>query len=300
MYLAVTSSGALERRKFGELSAKLNQKRVKMIAVSQLKFKNGIRLRPIALPVEHGGWGLLLEPLMLGLLVAPSLAGLFLSLSALAAFLTRHPLKLAATDRSRNRQSARTVIAERFALLYLCLGSLFFVAAVVNARGEFWLPLVLAAPMMMLQLIFDSRGRSRALVAELSGSIAIAAFASAIAISGGWQRNAAFVLWIIMAARSVPTILYLRARLRQLHHKPASPMVAILAHVIALAITIVLAQSKMAPWLAVAAVTLLLLRALNGVRKTEKRVTAKMLGIREFIYGAVLVFAVVVGFRLSF
>jgi hypothetical protein len=30
------------------------------------------RLRSVALPSEHGGWGLTLEPAVLGLLVAPS------------------------------------------------------------------------------------------------------------------------------------------------------------------------------------------------------------------------------------
>ena len=33
-----------------------------------------VRLKAIALPPEHGAWGFLLEPIVLGLLVAPSLA----------------------------------------------------------------------------------------------------------------------------------------------------------------------------------------------------------------------------------
>ncbi len=73
-----------------------------MIAASQVSGKiRRIRLRPIALPAEHGGWGLLFEPIVLGLLLAPSLAGLLLSVAATGAFLARHPFKLAigaATD----------------------------------------------------------------------------------------------------------------------------------------------------------------------------------------------------------
>ena len=34
--------------------------------------------RSVAIPTEHGGWGLTLEPVVLGLAVAPSLAGIAL------------------------------------------------------------------------------------------------------------------------------------------------------------------------------------------------------------------------------
>ena len=50
--------------------------------------------KAVALPAEHGGWGFLTEPVVLGLVLAPSAAGLCLALAALAAFLTRHPLRL--------------------------------------------------------------------------------------------------------------------------------------------------------------------------------------------------------------
>jgi hypothetical protein len=54
-----------------------------------------VRLRPIALPTEHGGWSLLAAPILLGLRLAPSAADAWLSLAALGAFLTRQPLELA-------------------------------------------------------------------------------------------------------------------------------------------------------------------------------------------------------------
>lgn len=34
-----------------------------------------VRLKSIALPVEHGGWLFVLEPVLLGLLVVPSAGG---------------------------------------------------------------------------------------------------------------------------------------------------------------------------------------------------------------------------------
>ena len=56
--------------------------------------------RTVAIPSEHGGWGLTLEPALLGLLVAWSGAGVCLALAALVGFLARTPLKLAMVDAS--------------------------------------------------------------------------------------------------------------------------------------------------------------------------------------------------------
>ena len=48
-----------------------------------------VRIRSIALPTEHGGWGFTLEPILLGLLVAPSAAAWEISAAALGIFLAR-------------------------------------------------------------------------------------------------------------------------------------------------------------------------------------------------------------------
>ena len=109
-----------------------------MIAASHLKASSrGIRIRPIALPVEHGGWGLLFEPIVLGLLLAPSLAGLFLSVGAMGAFLARHPFKLAVGDWRRGRRIPRTALAERFAVLYVCIATLGLAVAIKTAGVGF-------------------------------------------------------------------------------------------------------------------------------------------------------------------
>jgi YwiC-like protein len=255
----------------------------------------GIRLRPIALPVEHGGWGLLFEPIVLGLLLAPSLAGLFLSVGAIGAFLARHPFKVAVGDWRRNRRSARTALAERFAILYLGIATLALALAIKTGGVRLLLPLLLAAPIALVQLFNDSIGHSRALIAELAGSISMGAVATSIAISGGWPSAVAFGLWVILAARNVPTILYLRARLRILHCKPASPRVVIVAHLLAILIGCSLARAGLVPFLAVAALVILLLRAVLGFSKSDKRVTAKKLGLGELGFGAMTVFAVVLG-----
>ena len=45
-----------------------------------------VRLRSIALPTEHGGWGFTLEPILLGLLVAPTWAGFGLAVATAIGF----------------------------------------------------------------------------------------------------------------------------------------------------------------------------------------------------------------------
>ncbi|HSP63961.1 MAG TPA: YwiC-like family protein [Pyrinomonadaceae bacterium] len=265
-------------------------------APSHLKAETrGLRIRPVALPTEHGGWGLLFEPILLGLLLAPSLAGLFISIGAVAAFLSRHPFKLAIGDWRRGRRIPRTAPAERFAVFYVCIAAFGLALAIKTAGIGFLLPLLLAAPFTIVQLFYDSLGRSRSLIAELAGSISIGAVSAAIAIAGGWPRPAAFGLWVILAARTVPTILYLRARLRLLHHKPASPRMVIVMHLLAIPIVLGLARMGMAPFLSVAALVILLLRAVIGFSKPGKPMTAKKLGLRELGFGLMTVFAVVVG-----
>ena len=64
-------------------------------------------LRTVALPSEHGGWGLTLEPVLLGLLVAHSVSALCIGLAAVLAFLARTPLKLAVVDARRGRTLER-------------------------------------------------------------------------------------------------------------------------------------------------------------------------------------------------
>ncbi len=269
--------------------------RVRITAGQVTPVSGLVRIRPVALPVEHGGWGLLFEPIVLGLLLAPSLAGLFLSVAAMGAFLARHPFKLAVGDWRRNRRTSRTALAERFAILYFVMAILGLAVAITSGGGAFLLPLLFAAPIAVVQLFYDSMGRSRALIAELTGAISTGAVATAIAIAGGWPLPMAFGLWAILAARTVPTILYLRARLRLLHRKPASMRVVIIVHLLAILVVIGLARARMSPFLAVVALVILLVRAMMGFSRSGRGVTAKKLGLCELGFGAMTVFAVFLG-----
>ena len=88
--------------------------------------------RAVAVPPEHGGWGLTLEPVVLGLLARPGLPGLALGAAAFVAFLARTPLKVVLVDRRRGRWLARS----RLALQVLGVEAVVLVALVGAATAR--------------------------------------------------------------------------------------------------------------------------------------------------------------------
>jgi hypothetical protein len=256
-----------------------------------------ISIKAVALPAEHGGWALILEPIVLGLLVAPSLAGLLIGAGALACFLARHPIKLAIGDRRKHHVLKRTSFADRFALLYLTLAVVFFTFVVANTPKESLLPLVVAAPLVLVQLIYDGLGRSRRLMPEIAGALAVGSISSAIALAGGWPRATAYALWILVACRHVPTILYLRvvlSRRRQRQQATVNgPVIAV--QLLALLTVLVLFFFKIAPALAVVVSVILFVRAVIGLF-SQTALTPKRLGISEIVYGAFAVLTIGAGY----
>ena len=269
------------------------------VAVGAGRAACGVRLKTIALPVEHGGWGISLEPVLLGLLVAPSPAGLWLASATMGAFLARHPLKIVAGDRRRGRRFARTPVARRFVLLYGAVALAGFVLSVLTAPSYLFLwPLALAAPLASAQLFYDAAGRSRSLLPEVAGSVGMASVAAAVAIAGGVSLPVALGLWAVLAARVVPTILYVRARLTELHGKEAARWPALLAHALAFAVVAALATLKVAPWMAAALMLVLTARAAFGFARRWPA-TARRVGFSEIAFGALTVLAVAAGVRFG-
>lgn len=260
-----------------------------------------VKLKTIALPAEHGGWGFLLEPILLGLLVAPSWAGFMLGLGMFGMFLIRHPFKMAVTDRKRGKRYARTALAERFVIIYAAASLLSFACAVlIAADGAILVPLVLALPFMLIQLFFDLTNRSRSVIPELVGPAALAAVGTSIAIAGGWTLTAALPLWGVIVARAIPSVLYVRARLRLEHEKPTSPIPVIITHLLGIVGVMFLALFRAVPWLPVAALVVLLIRAALGLSERRESVPPKIIGFREMAYGLLVVIATAVGYRLMF
>jgi uncharacterized membrane protein YecN with MAPEG domain len=246
-------------------------------------------LRPVALPAEHGGWGFLLEPLLLGLLVAPSLGGACLALAAIGAFLVHQPLKILVGDRRRG---------QRFALLYAAIATLGLLGALALSGPAPLVPILLAVPLAMVLLVYDVQNESRHWLPELAAPLALGSTSTAIALAGGWPAGPAIVLWIILAARAVPSILYVRTRIRLGKNQPATPARAIAAQGIGLVLVAGLALANRAPWLAAIAMLILLVRAAWGLSLFRRSVPAKVVGFQEIAYGLLTVLLTAVGFGL--
>jgi hypothetical protein len=251
----------------------------------------------VALPVEHGGWGFLVEPVVLGLALAPSWAGACLALAALFAFLVRHPLRLALMDRRRAARYPRTAAAERLALGYLVLALVFLLLALLLARVALLGPLLLAAPAALLALVYDIRGRSREALPEAAGAVALGASTTAIGLAGGLASGPAFGAWILLGLRAVPAVLYVRARLRLDRRLPAGRGLALGAHGLAIGGAAALAVEAWGPWLAVVALALLLVRASLGLSSRRPRLRPRQLGLREMGWGLLTLMLLVVGYR---
>ncbi len=256
------------------------------------------RIKPVALPPEHGAWGFLLEPLLLGLLVAPSSAGILLALGVIGMFLVRHPAKIAIVDRQRGRRYARTRLAERFALAYGAVGSVCFGLAVLDAGVAILVPFALGVPLAGIAFAAYTQGRGRDLVPELAGAAALTLAVFSIALAGGATAGVGFALWVIIMARNLSSTLYVRARLRLEKSLPHSKVPAVGSHVAGVAATGVLAAFGYAPWLALVALLVLLARAAYGLSPYRQRVSAQTIGFLEIGYGLLTVLLTAAGYAL--
>lgn len=258
--------------------------------------------RTVALPTEHGGWGFTSEPVLLGMLVAPSPAGAWLGVAAFGAFLSRHPLKLVIGDLRRGRSFPRTIQAAQVAAGYLLVALVAMVAAWLTRSGDFWPALAAAAPFGLFTLVEDARGRSRALLPEIAGAVAMASLAPAIALAAGWAMPAALGLWLVLAARSLASIPYVRVMVLRSHLRPGAPepstWPAHAGSVVGLAAVTAAAATGIAPWLSVPALALLAVRGFTGLR--EEGIPARVLGWREIGFGLGTVALTALGTWLGF
>jgi len=233
-------------------------------------------IRPLAVPVEHGAWSFLLEPIALGLIIAPSGDGVLIGIGMLAVFLLRQPLKLMIRDWTRRRYP-RTALCEGLVAAYALAAAVTFGVAFSRAL----LPLLVAVPFGVAQFIYDYRNQNRTLISELCGAIASVPVVAAIVLAGGKPPALAGALAAIVLSRAVPAVLYVRSVLRG-----ESRALMITAHAIAVGVTAIFS------WTAALAAALLLARAIPPMRS----VRAQTVGMREIAWGAMFVVLCAVGF----
>lgn len=245
------------------------------------------RWRSVAIPNEHGGWGLTAEPVLLGLLLAPSIAGALLGLAAVLAFLVRTPLKLISIDLRHRRWLERSRLALGIAGVEVVVIAL-AAAVALSLAGPTWLvPVAVAAPLAAVEWWYDSRGRGRRLVPELVGAVGISAVAAAIVIAGDGSDRRAIGAWLVLAARAVGAIPFVRVQIARLRRGQGSARTSDAWQVAAVLIAATAAVVDAAVVLGALGVGVLAMLQTRWVRRPP--VPPKRLGVTQMVLGIALV-----------
>jgi hypothetical protein len=263
------------------------------MSVAQAERDVGVRAgwRAVAMPSEHGGWGLTLEPVLLGLVVAWSGAGVALGIAAFTAFLVRTPLKLVAVDLRRGRWLDRSRLALRIAIVELIVLASTVAAAVALAGWSWLAPVVVAGPLVAIELSFDIRSRGRRMVPELCGAIGITAVAASIVLAAGRSNSLAAGVWLVLAARAVGAIPFVRVQILRRGQAPVWQSDTAQAVSVALATAAVIAERR----LLLGLVGVVVLAAMQSVWARRAPIPAKQVGLRQMGLGLALVAVTAVG-----
>ncbi|MFN8052542.1 MAG: YwiC-like family protein [Acidimicrobiales bacterium] len=250
-------------------------------------------LRSVALPTEHGGWGLTLEPALLGLLVRWSAAGLCLAVVAFVAFLARTPLKVVLVDARRHRTLPRTRLARSVLAAEIVAMVLLVAGAVLLDASAFLAPLVLMAPLAGVDLWFAMRSRSRRLLPELAGAVAVGGVVAVVTLAGGADLRLAAACWLILAARSLSAVVTVRDLVGHLHGHSRHPGAVLAADVAALAVAG--AAAVVEPATVVGAIAVLVAIATQRLLDRRPAPRAVVIGIRQTMLGLGVVVATAIG-----
>lgn len=249
------------------------------------------------MPSEHGGWSLTAEPALLGLLVAWSWPGLALGVAAMVAFVARTPLKLVLVDRWRQRWLERTRLAVRIAAVELALFTALVTYAAVAGESRFWVPLAVAAPLVALELWYDMRSRGRLLIPELAGSIGIGSIAASIALADGAPLRLAWGLWLVIAARSLAAIPYVRTQILRTRHRPATLWPSDGAQLGATAASVLGWSLGLVPAAAAAIIAVVAGFNVVAVRLAPRRTV--VIGVQQMLFGIALIVTTAIAIHLT-
>ena len=268
-------------------------------ATLTLPVKSRIPAKSVALPVEHGAWGFLFEPLLAGLLIAPTVGGGFLSIMIVGAFLCRQPLKFVFGDLKSGKRLPRTAVATRWLVYFSAIAAFGLAGSLVTADPRAFIPLIISAPIAIYLIVQDASRKSREMVPELFAASVLSTSIASLSLAAGSGYLFAGAMWLTMTARLIPSVIYVRTRLRLEKKKEYSKVSSLATHVAAVTALAALYFVGLGSVLTIAIAGFLLVRSITGLSSARNKMTAKQLGVREVIYGVVYALSVVVGYYLS-
>ena len=268
-------------------------------SILSLPAKSRIPAKSVALPLEHGAWGFLFEPLFAGLLIAFSIGGLFIAILYVGVFLCRQPLKFVVGDLMNRKHLPRTAVAIRWLTYFSTIAAFGAFGVYFSAEPRSLIPLVLSAPIAIYLIFQDASRKSREMLSELLGASVLATSIGAISLAAGQSYLFAAAMWATMLARLIPSIIYVRNRLRLEKGKDFSVVWPLVSHVAALLFVAALMFYGLGSILTVAVAAFLSWRSFLGLTESRKRLTAKQLGVREVVFGVVYALSVVAGYYIG-
>jgi len=259
-----------------------------------LNIKNNIK--SVAFPREQGSWGFMLEPLILALLVAFTINGLLIALSAFIIFLSHQPVRAIANKKSHKEIK---LTASIIFIIYSSIAVILIFTAFLNMKLILFLPYFTALLLMTIYLLLELKGYGRLLAAELIAPVAVSLIAVCITLVNGWSVNFILAFWIILLSRSIQTTFYINAIVKIIKKQSASPLLTYTSGFLFLLIVTLNAFQHLSPYLAIAAVIILIIRSFVGFTSTNKKVNIKKIGILEFVYGIVFIILVAIGYNFG-
>jgi len=170
------------------------------------------------------------------------------------------------------------------------------IGAFITTQGPFLVPALLAAPFALVALRADAHSRNHALLAELSGAIAMSATVAVITVSSGWDLLPSLGLWLVLASRDVAAIVLVRGQVRRSKGKSVATTRIYLVQIGSI-ITIALAAALgIVPWLSVLAVSLVGIVAVISLNRPPIR--AKTIGSTQMALGLAVVLVTAAGVLL--
>lgn len=269
----------------------------------------------IPLPPEHGGWAMLLVPLLIGWIVGAQengnhLAALLFFLTALAFYLARPPLLNFLRWRGRAARHAEAFTMLRWSLIFASVGLLAGIAVLLLWKR--WLLVLLAVPSLLCMgvwLMLALRRQQMSEVAELAGiaGLSVGAPAMAYVVGGVWQTWLFFALWLLSFLYFGGTVFYIKLKARQQPGGPPPPSLAARLRVgrpawlwqgSALLIAALAVTFDLLPPLAPISLLPGALKTLYGALTWQSRTTLRMvrLGIIEIVHALLYGLLMVVAF----
>ena len=273
--------------------------------------------RAIPLPREHGGWAMLLAPLIIGWGVgaragANNLAAFLLCLAALTFYLTRPALLqwLRWRNRPARREEARVML--QWAIVFGSIAALLGILVLVGWQR--WQLLILSAPafaLMILWLTLALRRQQMSETAELAGiaGLSIGAPAVAYTASGQWHGTLFIALWALSFAYFGGTVFYIRLKARE---QPSLPLatsligrlrtgrLSLLWQASALLLAALATTQGLLPTLAAVALLPGTLKSVHGVLRWQHRENLRMmrLGIFEIVHSVLFSSLIIAAYLL--